>query len=157
MFSVFFLGALYMQKVLHYDALQIGLAFLPTTVVMGAMSLRLSEPLIMRFGARRTLIPGLVLIAAGLALFTRAPVHGSYVSDVLPTMILMGAGIGSSFPALMKLAMSGATPSRRGPGVGPRQHDRAGRRRAGAGGGGDARGDPHQPPARAAGTPTRRR
>ncbi len=111
MFSVFFLGALYMQKVLHYDALQIGLAFLPTTVVMGAMSLRLSEPLIMRFGARRTLVPGLVSIAVGLALFTRAPVHGSYVSDVLPTMILMGAGIGSAFPALMKLAMSGATPA----------------------------------------------
>ncbi|HXA54901.1 MAG TPA: MFS transporter [Solirubrobacteraceae bacterium] len=111
MFSVFFLGALYMQKVLHYDALQIGLAFLPTTVVMGTMSLRLSEPLIMRFGARRTLVPGLVLIVAGLALFTRAPVHGSYVSDVLPTMILLGAGIGASFPALMKLAMSGATQS----------------------------------------------
>jgi fucose permease len=111
MFSVFFLGALYMQKVLHYDALQIGLAFLPTTLVMGMMSLKLSEPLIMRFGARRTLIPGLVAIAVGLALFTRAPVHGSYVSDILPTMILMGAGIGSAFPALMKLAMSGATPS----------------------------------------------
>ncbi|MFI5005153.1 MAG: MFS transporter [Solirubrobacterales bacterium] len=111
MFSVFFLGALYMQKVLGYDALQIGLAFLPTTVVMGAMSLRLSEPLIMRFGARGTLIPGLVLIAVGLGLFTRAPVHGEYARDVLPTMILLGAGIGGSFPALMKLAMSGATPS----------------------------------------------
>ena len=111
MFSVFFLGALYMQKVLHYDALQIGLAFLPTTLVMGTMSLKLSEPLIMRFGARRTLIPGLVAIAVGLALFTRAPVHGSYARDILPTMILLGAGIGSAFPALMKLAMSGATPS----------------------------------------------
>jgi MFS family permease len=111
MFSVFFLGALYMQKVLHYDALQIGLAFLPTTIVMGTMSLKLSEPLIMRFGARRTLIPGLVAIAVGLALFTRAPVHGSYARDVLPTMILLGAGIGSAFPALMKLAMSGATPA----------------------------------------------
>ena len=111
MFSVFFLGALYMQKVLGYDALQIGLAFLPTTVVMGAMSLRLSEPLIMRFGARGTLIPGLVLIAIGLGLFTRAPVHGEYARDVLPTMILLGIGIGGSFPALMKLAMSGATPS----------------------------------------------
>jgi EmrB/QacA subfamily drug resistance transporter len=111
MFSVFFLGALYMQRVLHYDALQIGLAFLPTTLVMGTMSLRLSEPLIMRFGARRTLVPGLVAIAVGLALFTRAPVHGDYVTDILPTMILLGAGVGSAFPALMKLAMSGATPS----------------------------------------------
>ncbi len=111
MFSVFFLGALYMQRVLHYDALGIGLAFLPTTLVMGTMSLRLSEPLIMRFGAQRTLLPGLVSIAVGLALFTRAPVHGSYARDILPTMILLGLGIGGSFPALMKLAMSGATPS----------------------------------------------
>jgi EmrB/QacA subfamily drug resistance transporter len=111
MFALFFLGALYLQRVLHYDALQIGLAFLPTTLVMGTMSLRLSEPLIMRFGARRTLLPGLVAVAVGLALFTRAPVHGNYLRDVLPTMILLGVGIGSSFPALMKLAMSGATPS----------------------------------------------
>jgi EmrB/QacA subfamily drug resistance transporter len=111
MFAMFFLGALYLQKVLGYDALQIGLAFLPTTVVMGAMSLRLSEPLIMRFGAKNTLLPGLVLVAVALGLFTRAPVHGTYAADVLPTMILLGIGIGVSFPALMKLAMSGATPS----------------------------------------------
>jgi len=111
MFALFFLGALYLQRVLHYEALQIGLAFLPTTLVMGTMSLRFSEPLIMRFGARRTLLPGLVLIAVGLALFTRAPVHGNYLRDVLPTMILLGIGIGASFPALMKLAMSGATQS----------------------------------------------
>jgi EmrB/QacA subfamily drug resistance transporter len=111
MFALFFLGALYMQRVLRYDALQIGLAFLPTTVVMGTMSLRLSEPLIMRFGAKYTLLPGLALVAAGLALFTRAPVHGTYLGDVLPTMILLGVGIGMAFPALMKLAMSGATQS----------------------------------------------
>jgi EmrB/QacA subfamily drug resistance transporter len=111
MFALFFLGALYLQRVLGYDALQIGLAFLPTTLVMGTMSLRFSEPLIMRFGARTTLLPGLVLIALGLALFTRVPVHGSYPRDILPTMILLGIGIGVSFPALMKLAMSGATPS----------------------------------------------
>jgi EmrB/QacA subfamily drug resistance transporter len=111
MFAMFFLGALYMQRVLGYNALHIGLAFLPTTVVMGAMSLRYSERLIMRFGARTTLLPGLTLIAVGLALFTRVPVNGSYTRDILPTMILFGIGIGGSFPALMKLAMSGATPS----------------------------------------------
>jgi predicted MFS family arabinose efflux permease len=111
MFGLFFMGALYLQKVRGYDALQTGLAFLPTTLVMGTFSLRLSEPLIMRFGARRTLVPGLVVIAVGLVLFTRVPVNGVYVRDVLPTMILLGAGIGASFPALMKLAMSGATPA----------------------------------------------
>jgi MFS family permease len=109
MFGMFFLGALYLQRVQGYDALQIGLAFLPATIVMGVLSLRYSERLVMRFGARRTLLPGLVLIATGLALFARAPVHGSYVRDVLPVMIVLGFGIGTSFPALMTLAMSGAT------------------------------------------------
>jgi EmrB/QacA subfamily drug resistance transporter len=111
MFGMFFLGALYLQRVLHYDPLQIGLAFLPTTLIMGTLSLRYSERLIMRFGARGPLLPGLVLVAAGLALFARAPVGGSYVSDVLPVMILLGLGIGICFPALMTLAMSGATQS----------------------------------------------
>ena len=110
MFGMFFLGALYLQRVLGYDALEIGLAFLPVSLVMGVLSLRYSERLIMRFGARRTLVPGLAMIAAGLALFTRAPVGGGYVEHVLPVMILLGAGAGSAFPALMTLSMSGATP-----------------------------------------------
>jgi EmrB/QacA subfamily drug resistance transporter len=111
MFGMFFLGVLYLQRVLGYDALQTGLAFLPTTIVMGTLSVRYSERLIMRFGTRRTLLPGLVLIAVGLALFARVPGDGDYVTDVLPSTILLGAGIGTSFPALMTLAMSGATPS----------------------------------------------
>ncbi len=110
MFGLFFLGALYMQRVLGYDALQIGLAFLPATLVMGVLSLRFSERLIMRFGARTLLFPGIVLICAGLLLFARAPVDGNYVADVLPVMLLLALGIGGSFPALMTLAMSGATP-----------------------------------------------
>jgi MFS family permease len=107
---MFFLGALYLQRVLGYDALEIGLSFLPATVVMGVLSLRYSERLIMRFGARTMLFPGLVLIATGLLLFSRAPVHGDYLTNVLPVMVLFGLGIGSSFPSLMTLAMSGATP-----------------------------------------------
>jgi EmrB/QacA subfamily drug resistance transporter len=109
MFGMFFLGSLYLQRVLGYDALQIGVAFLPTTIVMGVLSIRYSERLIMRLGARTTLFPGLLLIAAGLALFTRAPVGGSYAEHVLPVMILLGVGAGACFPALMTLAMSGAT------------------------------------------------
>ncbi len=109
MFATFFLGALYLQRVLGYDALETGLAFLPVTLMIGTLSLRYSERLIMRFGPRATLLPGLALIAAGLAYFARAPVDGSYVVDVLPAMLLLGTGAGLCFPALMTLAMSGAT------------------------------------------------
>jgi EmrB/QacA subfamily drug resistance transporter len=109
MFGMFFLGSLYLERVRGYDALEIGLAFLPTTLVMGTLSLRFAEPLIMRFGARRTLIPGLVLIGIGLLLFARIPVDGDYVRDILPALVVVALGIGSSFPALMTLAMSGAT------------------------------------------------
>jgi MFS family permease len=109
MFGMFFLGALYLQKVLHYDALKTGLAFVPTTVLMGALSLQFSERLATRFGARATLLPGLVFVFGGLALLARVPVHGAYLTDVLPTMILMGIGAGVAFPALMMLAMSDST------------------------------------------------
>jgi EmrB/QacA subfamily drug resistance transporter len=97
MFGMFFMGSLYLQRVLGYDPLEIGLAFLPTTLVMGTLSVRYSERLVTRFGARRTLVPGLE--------------HGSYVVDVLPSIVLIGAGAGTAFPALMNIAMSGATPS----------------------------------------------
>jgi MFS family permease len=109
MFGMFFLGALYLRRVLGYDALHIGLAFLPVTIAMALLSVRYSEPLIMRFGARAAVLGGLVLMTAGLLLFARVPVHSSYAIDVMPTMILLGAGAGLSFPALMTLAMSGAT------------------------------------------------
>ena len=111
MFGMFFMGALYLQKVLGYDAFETGLAFLPSTIVMGTLSIRYSQPLVMRFGARATLLPGLALGVAGLALFTLSPVHGDYVTHVLPVMLLLGAGAGLAFPALMTLSMSGASPA----------------------------------------------
>jgi EmrB/QacA subfamily drug resistance transporter len=109
MFGMFFMGSLYLQLVQGYDALQIGLAFLPVTIIMGTLTGRYSEPLIMRFGARRLLFPGLGLVTAGLVLFTRAPVDANYLIDVLPVLVLLGTGIGVCFPALMTIAMSGAT------------------------------------------------
>jgi EmrB/QacA subfamily drug resistance transporter len=111
MFGMFFMGSLYLQLVQGYDALQIGLAFLPVTIIMGTLTGRYSEPLIMRFGARRLLFPGLGLVTAGLVLFTRAPVDANYLVDVLPVLVLLGTGIGICFPALMTIAMSGATKS----------------------------------------------
>ena len=110
-FGMFFLGALYLQDILGYSPFEVGLAFLPSCLVMGTLSLRYSERLIMGFGPRTTLIAGLAFAAAGLLLFARAPVDGRYVTDVMPVMLLLGVGAGISFPSLMTLAMSGATPS----------------------------------------------
>jgi EmrB/QacA subfamily drug resistance transporter len=111
MFGMFFLGALYMQQILGYDALQVGLAYLPMTVVMGTMSFRFTGQLSLRFGPEATLIPGMVAILAGLLLLARTPVDANYVADLLPPMILIGLGAGLGFPSLMTLAMSGATQS----------------------------------------------
>jgi EmrB/QacA subfamily drug resistance transporter len=109
MFGMFFMGTLYMERVLGYTALEIGLAFLPATLLMGVFSAILSAPLNARFGARGTLVPALALVLGSLVLFALAPVDGSYVSDVLPAAILIGVGAGLAFPSLMTLAMSGAT------------------------------------------------
>ncbi|MFF0266459.1 DHA2 family efflux MFS transporter permease subunit [Kribbella sp. NPDC004536] len=110
MFGIFFLGSLYLQRVLGYDALEIGLAFLPTTVVMGLLSVKYSEKLVMRFGPRRPLIAGLSLIVVGLVLFTQAPVGGNYFIHVLPVLVLLGLGGGVCFPALMGLSMADVKP-----------------------------------------------
>ncbi len=110
MFGMFFLGALYLGRVLDYSPFEVGLAFLPTTIVMGTLSLGFSEKLIMRFGPRTTLIPGVAAVVLALLLFARTPVDGNYLTDLLPPFLLIGAGVGTSFPAIMTLAMSGATP-----------------------------------------------
>jgi EmrB/QacA subfamily drug resistance transporter len=110
MFGVFFLGALYLQRVLHYDAIEVGLAFLPVAVGIAALSLSVTARLMMRFGAKPTLIGGLALVAAGLIVFRGAPVNAGYLGDLLPAMVLLGVGAGLVFPSLMTLAMSAATP-----------------------------------------------
>jgi MFS family permease len=110
-FGMFFLGAVYMQRVLGYDPLQVGLAYLPVAVSIGVMSLAVAPRLNMSIGPRATLLPGLGLMAAGLILFAVAPVHADYVGRLLPVMVLLGVGAGLSFPSLMTIAMSGATPA----------------------------------------------
>ena len=110
MFGMFFLGSLYLRQIVHDDPLQIGLAFLPVAVIMGTLSVRYTDRLALRFGARPTMLTGLALIAAGLALFALAPASGgAYLPHVFPVAVLVGAGSGLCFPALMTLAMSGAT------------------------------------------------
>jgi MFS family permease len=110
LFGMFFLGALEMQRVLHYDSVEVGLAFLPVALGIAAMSLGLAVRLIMRFGAKPTLVAGTVLAAVALLLFRSAPVHADYLTDLLPVMVLIGIGAGLAFPSLMTIAMSSATP-----------------------------------------------
>ena len=111
MFGSFFLGSLYLQHVLGYGPLEIGLAFLPVTVLMGTLSVRYSERLMTRFGAQRVMVAGLALVGAGLACFAVAPVDARYVTNVLPATTLIGLGAGLCFPPTMTLAMSGVRPT----------------------------------------------
>jgi len=114
MFAWFFISALYLQLVLGYSPLKVGLAFLPANLIMGAFSLGLSAKLVMRFGIKRPLAAGLLLAAAGLVLFARAPVDGSFVVDVLPSMILLGCGAGMAFNPMLLAAMSEVAPEQSG-------------------------------------------
>jgi MFS family permease len=114
MFAWFFMAALYLQLVLGYSPLEVGLAFAPSTLIMGAFSIGLSARLVMRYGIRGPLGVGLGLASIGLLLFVRAPVDGSYVTDVLPSMILLGFGAGMAFNPLLLAAMGDVDQSEAG-------------------------------------------
>jgi EmrB/QacA subfamily drug resistance transporter len=114
MFAAFFLSALYLQQVLGYSPLEVGLAFLPSTVVWGAVSFGLSDRLVMRFGIKPPLVAGLSLMALGILLFARAPVDGSFAVDVFPAMLLQGLGAGIGFNPILLAAMSDVKPSESG-------------------------------------------
>ncbi|MDH1304283.1 MFS transporter [Achromobacter sp. GD03932] len=114
MFAWFFVSALYMQLVLGYSPMEVGLAFLPANLIMAAFSLGLSAKLVMRFGIRAPLAIGLFIAALGLALFARAPADGSFAVDVLPAMLLLGLGAGVAFNPMLLAAMSDVEPSQSG-------------------------------------------
>ncbi|WP_442783329.1 DHA2 family efflux MFS transporter permease subunit [Collimonas fungivorans] len=114
MFAWFFLSALYLQLVLGYKPLQVGLAFLPANLIMAVFSLGISAKLVMRFGIRRPLAVGLLLATCGLLLFARAPVDGHFIADVLPGMVLLGLGAGIAFNPVLLAAMSDVAPSESG-------------------------------------------
>jgi EmrB/QacA subfamily drug resistance transporter len=114
MFAWFFLAALYLQLVLGYTPLQVGLSFLPANLIMGAFSLGLSARIVIRYGFRLPLGIGLGLAGAGLLLFVRAPVDGSFLVDVLPSMILLGFGAGLAFNPVLLAAMSDVDPAESG-------------------------------------------
>jgi EmrB/QacA subfamily drug resistance transporter len=110
MFAWFFLSALYLQLVLGYRPLEVGLAFLPANMIMAAFSLGLSAKLVTRFGIRLPIVVGLLLAAGGLALFARAPVGGNFAADVLPGMTLLGLGAGMAFNPVLLAALSDVAP-----------------------------------------------
>jgi EmrB/QacA subfamily drug resistance transporter len=114
MFAWFFMSALYLQLVLGYSPLEVGLAFLPGNLVMGALSVAVSAKLVMRYGVRLPLSAGLGVAAVGLLLFARAPVDGNFVVDVLPSMILLGIGAGIAFNPVLFAAMSDVDPAEAG-------------------------------------------
>src|SRR2546421_845631 len=114
MFAWFFMSALYLQLVLGYSPLQVGLAFLPANLIMGALSVALSARLVMRFGIKPPLAAGLSCAAVGLVLFARAPLGGNYVVYVLPSMILLGIGAGIAFNPVLLAAMSDVAPEESG-------------------------------------------
>jgi EmrB/QacA subfamily drug resistance transporter len=114
MFAWFFLSALYLQLVLGYSPLEVGLAFLPGNIIMGILSIGLSAKLVIRFGIRLPLAVGLSLAGLGLMLFARAPVDGNFVVDVLPAMILLGLGAGMAFNPVLLAAMSDVEPTEAG-------------------------------------------
>ncbi len=114
MFAWFFLSALYLQLVLGYSSLEVGLAFLPATLIMASFSLGLSATLVMRFGIRAPIATGMLLVAIGLGLFARAPVDGNFVVDVLPSMLVLGLGVGMAMNPVLLAAMSDVKPSESG-------------------------------------------
>ncbi len=111
MFAMFFLAALYLQLVLGYSPLEVGLAFLPANLIMGAFSLGLSAKLVMRYGVKVPLVVGMTLVAIGLALFARVPVDGSFAMDALPSMLILGVGMGMAMNPLFLAAMGDVQPA----------------------------------------------
>jgi EmrB/QacA subfamily drug resistance transporter len=114
MFAYFFFSALYLQLVLEYSPLEVGLAYLPGTVIWGASSFLLSDRLVMRYGIRKPLLTGLVLMGVALVLLARTPVDGSWAIDILPATIAVGLGAGIAFNPLLLAAMSGVAPDQAG-------------------------------------------
>ena len=108
MFSAFFLGSLYLERVLGYDAIETGLAFMPLTVAIGAMSMGISARAMARFGPLRILTIGLAMIAAGLLLLAGQGVHASYFPGLFFAFLLLGVGAGASFLPLLTVGMADA-------------------------------------------------
>jgi EmrB/QacA subfamily drug resistance transporter len=114
LFAWFFFSALYLQQILGYSPLEVGLAFVPSTVLWGAVSFALSDKLVMRFGVKRPIVAGMALFVGSLLLFARTPVDGNFAIDILPATLLVGLGAGIAFNPLLLAAMGDVEPSESG-------------------------------------------
>jgi EmrB/QacA subfamily drug resistance transporter len=124
MYSTFFLGTLYLEHVLHYSALQTGLAFLPWTVTVGLLSLGVTARLVARFGSMRVLILGMVTVIIGLALLSTTGVHTRFFPTVFFAYFAIGLGIGCAFMPLLTIAMADVPTGRRSARPRRARHDR---------------------------------
>ena len=148
MFGIFFLGALYMQLVLGYEPLEVGLAFLPGSLLMGVLSLGFTDKLNMRFGPRNVLIAGLCLLLVAMLLFTRTPVDGNYLDRPVPDADPLRRRRGRGLPRPDDARDVGCHAERRRARVRPREHDRPGGRRGRPRAAGHALHRAHAEPAR---------
>lgn len=110
MFGLLFFGTLYLQKVLGYSSLQAGIGYVPIALTIAAVSLGLTARVITRYGQKRVLYTGLVLIITAFVMLSLTRVTGTYLVDFLPASIVMGLGFGLAAPAMMGLGMSAVTP-----------------------------------------------
>ena len=114
MFSWFFLSALYLQIILHYTPMQVGLSFLGANIVMAIFSLGLSAKIVIRFGTKGPLALGMTFVAVGLLFFAFSPQHGDFLMHVLPGMLLLGLGAGLAFNPVLLVATSDVPPEESG-------------------------------------------
>jgi EmrB/QacA subfamily drug resistance transporter len=118
MYSTFFLGTLYLEHIRHFTALETGLAFLPWTLTVAALSLGLTARLVARFGEVPMLIGGMLAAAAGLALLATVGPDTAFFPTIFVAHFAIGLGIGSAFTPLLAIAMAHIPPADAGLGSG---------------------------------------
>ena len=143
-FSMFFFLTLYMQEVLRYSPIQAGAAYLPVTVCL-ALAAGVSSQLFTRIGTRPVIVAGALLSAGGIYYLSRVPLHGSYLPDILPGLVMMALGFGAVFVGTTTAANAGVPSDKAGLAAGLLSHlptDRDGARARGPVGDRDR---PHAP------------
>jgi EmrB/QacA subfamily drug resistance transporter len=106
MYGVWFLGSLYLERVLGYTPVETGLAFMPWTLTVLVLSLGTTRKLVARFGPMPVMIAGMLSVAVGMMVLRSGGLHSSYFPSVMIGMFLMGLGIGNAFMPMLTIAMA---------------------------------------------------